>query len=499
VIGKRSGKKLAAMGITRISTIRNMNQSESMKIKLLLVRMDTRKGQVVHVVTDPPLGIMSLSAVVKLELGESVEVRIRDMRLKHQRRAFRRELLEWRPDIVGFSSLSMESERTADWARLVKEVLPQATVIVGGPYASSTPLECLEDTGADTAFRGEAESSLCEWLRCHMNGESVADVAGLALRDENGRPFLTPARSEFEDISALPMPDWEAIEIEDYFSGYSMNLFNAHRRYATIITSRGCPYQCVYCHHFFGNKVRFRELSLVMEEIRFLYDKYGIRELQICDDIFNIDRKRVLEFCRMLKESGMHLYLTFPNALRGDLLTEEVIDALKDAGAYMIVFSIESGSARIQKLINKNLNLEKVIRMIRYADSRGIITKSAFMIGFVTETREEIQQTIDLAMSLPLLHGSFLTVAPYENTELCSITRKHDPGFDPGKNAQFIGYSPSYTEKMGYDLPKIQRWAYTRFYFCSARLPRILWRFPRPFHFLRCFFSEGIRVFFGTK
>lgn len=470
-----------------------------MSLKLLLIRTDTRKGQQVHTVTDAPLGVMSLSAIVKREFGDTVDVRVRDMRLKHQRKAFQRELTDWKPDIVGFSALSMESERTAEWARLVKQTLPQATVLIGGPYASSTPLECLEDTGADVAFRGESESSLCEWLRCHMSGESADDVAGLALRDENGAPFLTPARTDFEEVNSLPMPDWEAIRIEDYFSGYSMNVFNAHPRYATIITSRGCPYQCVYCHHFFGRKVRFRDLSLVMEEIRLLYEKYGIRELQICDDIFNVDRKRVLEFCRMIKESGMRLYLTFPNALRGDLLTEEVIDALNDAGTYMIVFSIESGSERIQKLIKKNLNLEKIVKMIRYADSRGIITKSAFMIGFITETREEIQQTIDLAMSLPLLHGSFLTVAPYENTELYAITKQHDPTFDPGKNAQFIGYSPSYTKDMGYDLLKIQRWAYTHFYLRSLRVPRMLWRFPRPFHFLKCFLSEGIRAFIGIR
>jgi hypothetical protein len=133
--------------------------------------------------------------------------------------------------------------------------------------------------------------------------------------------------------------------------------------------------------------------------------------------------------------------------------------------------------------------------MIRYADSKGLITKCAFMIGFVTETREEIQQTIDLAMSLPLLHGSFLTVAPYEHTELYEITKKHHPDFEPGRNAQFLGYVPSYAKEMGNDLPAIQRRAYTRFYLRSTRLIRMLWRFPRPLHFLKCFLGEGIRAF----
>lgn len=468
--------------------------------KLMLIRTDSAEGQFVHNAVDPPLGVMTLSAVVKRDVGGEVDARVRDLRINRRREAFRDELLDWRPDVVGLSALSVEAERTAQWVGFVKETLPETTVLIGGPYASASPLECLADTGADVAFRGEAETSLCEWLRCFVNGKSPENVRGLALRDGDGKPHLTEPRAEFEDLDSLPMPDWAAIRLKDYHTtASSMNVFNAHKRYASIVTSRGCPYQCVYCHRFFGNRVRFRDLGLVMEEIGLLYHKYGIRELQICDDIFNVDPKRVLEFCRLLKESGMKLYLTFPNAIRGDRLTEEVIDALKDAGAYMLVFSIESGSPRIQKLIKKNINLDKTVEMIHYADSVGLITKCAFMIGFVTETREEIQQTIDLAMSLPLLHGSFLTVAPYENTELYNITREYHPDFDPGKDAQYIGYLPSYAEEMGYDLPGMQRRAYTRFYLCSARLIRMLWRFPRPLHFLKCFFKEGIAAFVGIR
>jgi radical SAM superfamily enzyme YgiQ (UPF0313 family) len=474
-----------------------------MSMKLMLIRTDSMERQFVHNAVDPPLGVLTLSAVVKRELGpdldKKIEVRVCDLRVKRQREAFKVELLDWRPDVVGLSALSVEAERTAQWVKMIKELLPEAIVLIGGPYASSEPLECLEFTGADVAFRGEAETSLVQWLRSRQNGESAASIAGLALRNAEGTPFLTEARSGYEDLDLLPMPDWGAVRFEDYHCGSSMNVFNAHKRYASIITSRGCPYRCVYCHHFFGNRVRFRSLKLVMEEIELLYHEHGIRELQICDDIFNADPKRVLEFCRLIKESGMKLYLTFPNAIRGDRLTEEVIDALKDAGAYMLVFSIEAGSDRMQQLIRKNLDLEKTVRMIRYADSIGLITKCAFMIGFITETREEIQQTIDLAMSLPLLHGSFLAVSPYANTELYDITREHDPDFDPGKNAQFIGYSPSYAEKMGHDLPAIQRRAYVRFYFCSLRLFRMLWRFPRPLHFVRCFLSEGLRAFVGIN
>ncbi len=471
-----------------------------MSIKLLLVRTDGKENQYIHPITDAPLGILSLSAIIKRDLPGEVDVRIRDLRLKgYGATEFRREILEWRPDVVGVSALSAEAERTADLARLIKEASPETAVIVGGPYPSATPTECLEATGADAVFRGESEASLCSWLRRRLDGKSADDVPGLAMRDAQGRPFLTDLPESFEDVDSFPMPDWEAIDVRDYFSGYSMNVFTAHRRYASIMTSRGCPYQCVYCHRFFGRKVRFRDLSAVLEEMGLLYHKYGVREFQICDDTFNIDTERVIEFCQMLKESEMRVYLSFPNGLRGDLLTEEVLDALKDVGAYMIVFPIESASPRIQKLIKKNLNLEKVTRMIRYANSRGIITKGYFMLGFVTETEEEIRQTVDMALSLPLLHVSFFTVIPQKNTELYEITKKHDPEFDLWDNTQYYGHSPSYTQKMGIPLPKIQRWAFVRFYFFSTRLPRLLWRFPRRIHFLTRFFSLGLRAFMGMR
>jgi anaerobic magnesium-protoporphyrin IX monomethyl ester cyclase len=236
-----------------------------------------------------------------------------------------------------------------------------------------------------------------------------------------------------------------------------------------------------------------------MQEISLLYHKYGVRELHITDDNFNANPKRVLEFCQLLKESGMRLYLSFPNGVRGDVLTEEVVDALRDAGVYMMAFAIESASPRIQRMIRKNLDLEKVVKMIRYADSRGIITKCAFMIGFVTETKEEIRQTIDLALSLPILHVSIFIVVPYENTELYRITKEFEPQFSLEKNIQFYGYSPPYAKKMNYNLPKIQRWAYFRFYLCSLRLPRLLWRFPRRLYFLKHFLDDGAKAFMQMR
>jgi len=462
-----------------------------MPTRLFLLRTDN-PGYLFRSV-DPPLGILSLSASVKKAFPSEVEVRVKDVRLRGQNeKTLSRELLQWQPDVVGFSSLSPEAARTAHLVRLVKTLLPRATVLVGGPYASMMPGECLEETGAEFAFRGEGERTLVKWLAGYREGHPPRDLPGLARREGAEPPFPTSPPEIIEDLNLLPMPDWGAIRFDDYYFGISMNWFNAHRRYTSITTSRGCPFHCAYCHHLFGRKVRFRDLNLVLEEIALLYHRYGIREFQIVDDIFNVQASRVLDFCRLIRESGMKLYLSFPNGLRGDLLTREVIDALQGAGAYMMTFAIESASDRIQKLIRKNLDLPRTYEMIRYADSRGIITKAFVMLGFVTETEQEIRQTIETVLDLPLLQVSFFTVVPQVNTELFAITKGIDKDFELGSRAQYWGHSPTYTNRSGHDLPKVQRRAYLRFYFCSTRLLRLLWRFPRRLHLLKCFLLTGV-------
>ncbi|MFN7971731.1 MAG: radical SAM protein [Acidobacteriota bacterium] len=462
-------------------------------LRLMLIRVDA--PEVIMPALEAPLGLLYLSAAVKRELGSRVDVTIRDMRCRGQNeKSLERDLQEWKPDVVGFSAISVEAARTAYWVDFVARNRPEALRIVGGPYATSSGVDVLTETRAHVVFRGEGELTLSELLQCLIEGRPYDKVPGIAARREDGETYLNGASTIVPDMNSLPMPDWAAIKISDYHVGSSMNLVNADPRYAPIMTSRGCPYDCIYCHQSMGQKMRYRDLDLVMEEIRLLHDTYGIRELQIIDDIFNVNRKRVLEFCRRIEESGMKLRLCFPNALRGDLLNEEVLHALKRAGTYMITVAVESGSPRIQEMIKKDLDLDKVAKNIRYADSIGIITKGYFMMGFVTETREEIERTIDLAVELPLLQVGFFTVVPQKDTGLFDVTVEHAPDFRYGDAPHYFQAAPTYTKAQGYDLPKLQRKAYMRFYLASPRLLRMLWRFPRRGHFLYRFVLQGARM-----
>jgi anaerobic magnesium-protoporphyrin IX monomethyl ester cyclase len=462
-----------------------------MSARLLLVRPDCR--EYINTAVDPPLGLMSLCAMVKREIGDAVDVRLTDLRLRGaSEKSFSHLLVNWRPDLVGFSILSPEARSAARWIRLTKDLLPEAKILIGGPYASAYRTDALEETTADVAFLGEAEHSLVAWLRCYLAGTPATNVPGLALHDEQGSAFITAPSEHVADLDSLPMPDWDAIDLDGYYrTGTSMNHSNAHPRYASLMGSRGCPYRCTYCHHINGTKVRFRNLEVMVEEISLLYHQFGVREIQLVDDIFNINKARVLEFCRLIRSSGMKLYFSFPNGLRADLLNEEIIDALYGIGAYSMTFAIESASPRIQKMIKKNLDLEKTARMIRYADSRGIFTRAFFMIGFVTETEEEVRQTIDFATRLPLLQACFFTVVPQKNTPLYDLTIKRFPSIGDEMVPQYYGMSPAY---LPYDLAALQKEAYMRFYLASPRLWVGFWRIPDKVTFIKQIVSGGFQI-----
>jgi radical SAM superfamily enzyme YgiQ (UPF0313 family) len=272
----------------------------------------------------------------------------------------------------------------------------------------------------------------------------------------------------------MPYADYELAGIENYWGYHTqMNFLLADIKYVPIMSSRACPYGCAYCHNIFGKTVRRRSPEHFVGEMKMLYDKYGVREFHIVDDIFNLDRPRMHEILRMIIDSGMKLKIAFPNALRGDIMTEEDLLLLKEAGAYMITLSIESASPRIQSIINKNLKIDRVIENINFANRIGLLTKGYFMLGFPSETVDEINQTIDLAVGSTLDMAAFFAVTPFYGTDLYKMATSEWPGVMRDNYGGY--YEKSYYEMAtGVNLRKIQKSAYARFY--SARRLATLFR-----------------------
>jgi len=442
--------------------------------RVLLVKgffNDPEIGQIGH-----PLGIMSLAAVLRRDFGH--EVQIVDMRLEG--RSYQRleaRIRAFAPHVVGISAQSSESISIERIAACARKVDPGIVVILGGPHATAYAETAALMPDIDFVVAGEGEIVAGRLIDRLMAGQDAGDLPGLVYR-KNGELIDNGRAEPCTDLDALPFPAYDLVPMSGYrkFVRFSTS---GSGQYMSLFTSRACPYRCIYCHDIFGKAFRARSAESLLREIALLYDTYGIREFEIFDDVFNLRRERVLDICRGIIQSGMKITLAFPNGLRGDLLDEEQLVMLKRAGAIYMAFAVESAVPRIQKLIRKNLNIDKVRRNIDIARSLRIHSHGFFMIGLPGETLEEMKATVDFILSSRLHTFNLFMAMPYERTEMGAMARKM------GRSV-VTDFSQDYYSKAFVNLTDVpadvinglRRRTLVRFYMDRTRIYDILRDFP---------------------
>lgn len=457
--------------------------------RVLLVRT-TKPGQRSIL---PPLGILYLAGALRKSTEPVPELRVIDYALDgFNAGRFGQAVREFDPDLVGLSGLTLEADLIGLTARLAREGRSDRLVVAGGPHASAAPGDIIADGRLDAAAIGEGELTLPELVRCWRQGSDPATVPGLALPGEDGPRFTAP-REPLADLDDLPEPAWDLIAIDDYSARPILTMSQSlqQRPYAPIMTSRGCPYGCVYCHKYFGRKVRTRSPEHVVAEMEWLHRTHGVREFHIIDDCFNFDIKRAKTICGTIAERLPGISLVFPNGIRGDRLDSELLHELRRAGTYKIYFAVESGSPRVQRYINKGMDLEAIERNIAEADRLGITSGGFFMLGFPTETVEEMEETIRFAVRSRLDAANFFKVIPYPGTELSRMwTEEFGPWEGAGQDWDHFGNRGSYgnyhfaTRSLPAPVERLRQVdrmvlrGYRRFYRNPARLFRYLRRHP---------------------
>jgi len=432
----------------------------------------------------PPLGLLYLSAYLRAHSPQH-HISICDARFKeYSFDQIERIILEERPDLLGITSFSMENKEAHEIAKRGKSHFPQMPVVVGGPYATSDYTQALSDTNIDIAVIGEAERSFHQLVTALdggglSNGSAWTDVRELAYR-KNGSIVKTEMREFVENLDELPYPAWDLVKLEEYFQRRGTRKrtsFNQHQmkqRVLSIFTTRGCPYRCTYCHNLFGKKLRKRSVENVIGELRLMKDKYGAEEVEIIDDIFNLDLDRAKQIFHRVIEEKLDFKFSFPNGLRTDRLDDEILDLFKQGGVYRLVFAIESGTPRVQKLIKKNLDLEKAQSNIALASKRGFSMGGFFMMGFLDETEEEIWNTINFALQSKLQTAAFFIVTPFPNTEIWEEAQK----LGLNLSADYEHYqkvSANISKVSSERLGQLRKLAFRRFYLNPWRI----WTFMR--------------------
>lgn len=430
-----------------------------------------------------PLGIMMLSAYLKRELPGETAVTLIDLRVEKEREAALAKALDAQPDIIGLSIMNFEKTFLKERLAAVRAAAPRALIVAGGAYPTCNTEEALKEfPELDLVVRGEGEETFLAVVRRHAAGEDPRGEPGTAfLRDD--AVVVAPDRPLIVPLDRLPMPDYEAVDIERYLMPHTpMNAVNADRRYVILMTSRGCPYRCAYCHDTMGKSFRPRSAERVLEEIGYLYERHGIREIHIVDDVFNLDRDRMHRILRGIAASGMKLFIAFPNGIRGDLLTGEDIDLMKAAGVYHLLFPLETASLRLQELVGKQLDLDRAMDNIRYAHRCGIVTKACFMLGFPGETEEELERTATLALDPALDMMAIYKVAYFRHTRIARMAEELW-GADAEEPVDYYSGRSRYERATGIPLNSLITRTYLRFYL-SWRMIRLLWRLPRRLPFL---------------
>jgi len=443
----------------------------------------------------PPLGVMYLAAYLRKYFPGQIETRILDLSIERDgAKALERVLDGFVPDLVGLSAMTPEEPDLKHFSRLFRQRFPRALIVAGGPHANAAPEHVLEHGGVDLVVLGEGERTILSLVQGLAEGKSPEDLPGLAFRRDGGTVKNRPV-DVIHNVDTIPYPAWDLVPLLDYCSWRVVNpsMSRHYKRFTTLFTSRSCPFGCAYCHNIFGKKYRPRSVENVYGEMRELEASYGIREFHICDDCFNLRPQRVISLCDRIIESGRDYRMAFVSGLRGDILTEEVIHKLRAAGTYQISVGIETASERLQKHIGRNGDLSRLLPIIDCIRRAGIITHGFFMFGFPTETRQEMESTVRMALTANLVTAAFHTVAPYPGTPLFDLVKaRYGDQEIPMEEMFFKSSRFNLSEVPTEEMHRIIQEGFRRFYWNRKRIWDIFRLAPRKidvimsvvFHFL---------------
>ena len=385
-------------------------------MKVLLINPLTLEGSMVNITPNLGLGYIATSLRkngYQVEIWDGVKKGMTAKKLEERLKM---------PDyqVAGFQVYTRSVKEVQEGLEMVKSLNSDVITIVGGAHPSGDPEGSLTYLKTDYAFRGEAEIGLVKLLK-KLNGEENSefeDIPNLIWR-KNGK-VISNLLQPIQDLDSLGMPSWDLINPNDY--PYApIVAFSKKFPLTSISTTRGCPYHCTFCANntIMGRKVRARSVEGVLDEMQLLHDKYGIREFQIIDDNFTFKKELVVGVCKGIIERGWDISLSFPNGVRLNTLDEEILQLLEKAGCFSLGLGIESGSPKTLKDMKKAQSLDEIREKVNLIHRvTKIRTTGFFIIGYPTEEKEDILQTIRLSKELPINRAQFTICLPVPGSEM---------------------------------------------------------------------------------
>ncbi len=325
-------------------------------------------------------------------------------------------------DVLAVSTMFVFNAR---WLKMAVDLSrrhrPEAKIIAGGGYPTVFPKECLENHAIDSVVIGEGEATLVHLLNelNHFSDRDFEDkfpFDGYGIKSDLGDIEIVPKKS-FLDMEDIPISAWDRLDVQKYFE-------NSGQCTLPIEAVRGCPYHCTFCNTqlTWGYRLRYKNVDGLIKEMKELMSRYGA-QLHFIDDNRSVDRSWMAEFLNSIIREQIVLEAA-PSSFHANHLDDELLELLKKAGVKTIGIGVETGSQELQKRIKKNLDLERVTKIVRMIKSKGLRVHANYMVGFPHESMDQIEETLEFAKALKAHSNQFLVLVPYPGTELFEQAKK---------------------------------------------------------------------------
>lgn len=409
---------------------RNQNDFEPKKVDLLLVNpsVDYIKDQKdilarrveddVAIQNSPCPGIASLLSTAKHNnlnakfidmVTESISI---DKLLQH--------INVSKPTLIGFTALTVQIKSAGFLAKEIKKEFPDILICVGGIHATVMPKETLEEFGAfDFVVCGEGELVILKIFDALKKGIPLSTIKGVVTKDKTDFSF-----DVIKDLDSLPFPAWEEFDLNKYGGIYP------HRTKLELPmwTSRGCPFDCIFCTRPHGRYRRHRSVTSVISEIERNIDEFGCESIAFIDETFIADLKWSCELFDSIIRKGINKNIIWSCETRINIASPELFRLMKEAGCYYIFFGLESADDAILNIARKHFTIPQVEKTVNWAKDAGIIVSGSFIIGLPGETDETVRESIEFAQELDLYSVTFPIAVPYPGTILRKMAINHEYG-----------------------------------------------------------------------
>lgn len=338
-------------------------------------------------------------------------------------------------DLLGISALINKYDYVRRLTEESKKYHPHSKVILGGNITGPIWELLLKKSKIDVAVFGEGEETVVETINALENGDGLKGVKGIAF-NHKGKPFRTELRPPITNLDEIPFPAYEFFPMEKYLTTPGkLSRRGFGKRDLSMITSRGCPYSCTFCYRPEWEKVRHRSVDNVLSEIRYLMDNYRMDAVTFNDELTLRSKKYAYKLCDVLEKTGIY----WGCVGRVNIVDEKLLRRMYETGCKWITYGIESGSESILKEMKKNAKVEKAKKAVIWTKKAGIGTNPTFIIGYPSETRETVMESVDFMKETGLHPDSIFFATPYPGTELYN---------DAVKNGRITGDVEEYLYKI---------------------------------------------------